>query len=186
MCLKYIVSLTTIIAIIASPVIAQEVRDPQSNSPQMTPPLNTPVNTNIPNQRNNNFQPPQDTRNFNNTPTSVSFPTCISKICIFTLMRQSSKNSFMETEFIGGIIWQFGGYYQNTQAEYNKLEAIVKKEKIDQESTLILINKLAEAIDSKKIEIVKLYAISLYKRLGYANYYELLQEIINPTELLKY
>ncbi|WP_335034738.1 hypothetical protein [Nostoc sp.] len=40
--------------------------------------------------------------------------------------------------------------------------------------------KLAEAIETQKIERAKLYAISLAKRLGYADYRQLLKDISTP------
>jgi hypothetical protein len=113
-------------------------------------------------------------------------PNCSSKICLFTLIRNSYRNSFQETEFLGGVVWQFGDSHEDTDAEARKLLAIANKEKIDQETTLDLTAKLAEAIESNKIERAKLYAISLAKRLGYADYHQLLKEIISPIELLKY
>jgi len=49
-----------------------------------------------------------------------------------------------------------------------------------------LTDKLAEAIENNKTERAKLYAIILAKRLGYAEYQQLLKEIMTPKESLKY
>ncbi|MDP5015892.1 hypothetical protein FJR11_09785 [Anabaena sp. UHCC 0187] len=166
--LKYIASLTATIAIMTHPAIAQETKESQSSLPK---PL---VNTNISDQSTINFV-------FNNRYTSLSLP-CNYQICLFTLIRNSSQ----EIEFLGGVVWQLGGSHEDTKAETEKFRAIAEKEKIDQETTLTLTDKLADAIESNKIERVKLYAITLAKRLGYADYHELLKEIITPIELLKY
>jgi hypothetical protein len=183
--LKYIASLSATIAIIAYPAIAQEAIETQSNYLKIV----TPVNQNISVQRTTNFDKAGDIHTFDGGFNSLS-PPCNSKICLFTLIknlyRNSSQNSFQETEILGGVVWQLGGSSQDTLAEATKLKTIAETEKIDQETTLNLTEKLAEAIESNKIERAKLYAISLAKRLGYADYHQLLKEIITPTELLKY
>ncbi|MBD2569448.1 hypothetical protein [Anabaena lutea] len=183
--LKYIASLTATIAIIAYPAIAQEAKESQSNLLKTA----APVNTNISAQGNTNFDKTEFVHKFNDGFNSLS-PPCNSKICLFTLIRNSSRNSSQnssqDTEFLGGAVWQLGGSHEDTKAETDKLRAMAQKEKDDQESTLILTEKLAEAIENNKIERAKLYAISLAKRLGYADYHLLLKEIITPTELLKY
>jgi hypothetical protein len=184
--LKYIASLTaTIAAIIAYPAIAQEATEAESSLLKTV----TPVNTNISTQRTNTFERTGDVHKFNDGFNSLS-PPCNSKICLFTLIRKSSRNSLQnssqETEVLGGAVWQLGGSHEDTKAEADKLRAINDKEKVDQDFTLSLTEKLAEAIEHNEIERAKLYAISLAKRLGYADYHLLLKEIITPTELLKY
>jgi hypothetical protein len=179
--LKYIASLAATAVIIPYPMsfaIAQV-------SPETQPILSetvAPINTNIPIQGTTNFDQTGVVQQFNNGFNSLSQPNCNTKICLFTLIRNSSQG----TELLGGAVWQLGGSANDTQAEAYKLLAIAQKEKLDQESTVILTDKLAEAIENNKTERAKLYAISLAKRLGYADYHQLLKEIITPTKLFKY
>ncbi len=180
--LKYIVSLTATITISAYPAIAQETTKTLSKLQKTV----APVNQNILVQRTTNVNHRGDVHTFNNEGFSSLSPPCNSRICLFTLIRKLVKDSSQETEVLGGLVWQLGYSSQDAKAEADKLKAIAEKEKIDQESTLILTDKLAEAIESNKIERVKLYAISLAKKLGYADYKELLKEIINPINLFKY
>ncbi|WP_071190761.1 hypothetical protein [Trichormus sp. NMC-1] len=183
--LKYIASLTATIAIIAYPAIAQEATETESSLLKTV----APVNTNISTQRTTTFDKTGDIRKFNDGFNSLS-PPCNSKICLFTLIRKSSQNSSQNSsqqiEVLGGAVWQLGGSHEDTKAEAEKLRAITDKEKFEQESTLILTEKLAAAIEHNEIERAKLYAISLAKKLGYTDYHLLLKEIITPTELLKY
>lgn len=96
------------------------------------------------------------------------------------------RNTPYGSESNAGIVFQLGGSPEDTQAESQRLFAIAQKEKLDQESTVILIEKLAEAIETKKTERAKLYAISLAKRLGYADYRQLLSDISSPVGLIRY
>jgi hypothetical protein len=176
--LTFIASVSATIALIAHPAIAQV-------SPETQPSLletAAPVNTNISTQGTTTFDQTGVVQQFNNGVNSLTQPNCNSQICLFTLMRNSSQG----TELLGGAVWQLGGSPNHTQAEAQKLLAIAQKEKLDQESTLILSEKLADAIENNKIERAKLYAISLAKRLGYADYRQLLKDIITPTGAFKY
>jgi hypothetical protein len=137
-----------------------------------------PINSNFPAQGINNFDKTGVIQQFNNGLNSLSQPNCSSPVCLFSFVRNSTQG----TEILGGAIWQLGSSPSDTQAEAQKLLAIAQKEKIDQESTLILTDKLAEAIEAKKMERAKLYAISLAKRLGYSDYRQLLKEISNSIE----
>lgn len=179
--LKYIVSLTTIVAIITYPVSFAMAQESTETQPSLSETA-APVNTNISTQGTTNFDQAGVVQQFNNGVNSLSQPNCNTKICLFTLIRNSSQG----TELLGGVVWQLGGSANDTQAEAYKLLAIAQKEKLDQESTVILTDKLAEAIENNKTERAKLYAIILAKRLGYAEYQQLLKEIMTPKESLKY
>jgi hypothetical protein len=119
---------------------------------------------------------------FNGFATPLTPPSCSKQLCGFIMLRNTPYGS----ESNAGIVFQLGGSYEDTQAESQRLFNMAQKEKLDQESTVILIEKLAEAIETKKMERAKLYAISLAKRLGYTDYRQLLKEIINPMESMRY
>ena len=119
---------------------------------------------------------------FNGFSNPLTPPSCSKQLCGFIILRTTPYGS----EGDAGIVFQLGGSSEQTQAESQRLLAIAQKEKLDQESTVILIEKLAEAIETKKIERAKLYAISLAKRLGYADYRQLLKDISNPIESIRY
>jgi hypothetical protein len=170
---KYIAILSAFVTVFTQPAIAQVPSETQSGSPEAT----VPVNTSIPIPGTNNFDQTGIVQQFNNGFNSLSQPNCRSKICLFTLIRNSSHR----TEFLGGAVWQLGGSSEDTQAESQRLLAIAQKEKLDQESTVVLIEKLAEAIETKKMERAKLYAIALAKKLGYADYHQLLNDINSPV-----
>ncbi|MGF1673288.1 MAG: hypothetical protein HC815_38430 [Richelia sp. RM1_1_1] len=175
---KYIAILSAFITIFTQPAIAQVPPEVQQSSPNIT----APINTNIPITNTNSFDQTGIVQQFNNGFNSLSQPNCRTKICLFTLIRNSSHR----TELLGGAVWQLGGSPEDTQAESQRLFAIAQKEKLDQQSTVILIEKLAEAIETKKMERAKLYAISLAKKLGYADYRQLLSDISNPVGLTRY
>jgi hypothetical protein len=119
---------------------------------------------------------------FNGFTTPLTPPSCNKQLCGFIMLRNTPYGN----ESNAGIVFQLGGSSEDTQAESQRLFAIAQKEKLDQESTVILTEKLAEAIENKKPERAKLYAISLAKRLGYADYRQLLNDINNPAGLIKY
>jgi len=168
--LKYIASLSTFCVIFCYPVKAQVSPETQPALPQTTNPLNT--NISIPDI--NNIDQTAIGQQFNSGFNSLSQPNCRTRICVFTLIR----NSFKKTEFLGGAIWQLGGSPEEKRAEAQKLVAIAQKEKLYQQSIVILIEKLAEAIETNKIERAKLYAIVLANRLGYADYRQLLKNVM--------
>ncbi|MDZ8052203.1 MAG: hypothetical protein RMX68_030350 [Aulosira sp. ZfuVER01] len=113
---------------------------------------------------------------FNGFSNPLTPPSCNKQLCGFIMLRTTPYGS----ESGAGIVFQLGGSSEETIAESQKLLAIAQKEKLDQESTLILTEKLAEAIEAKKIERAKLYAISLAKKLGYADYRQLMKDISTP------
>ena len=119
---------------------------------------------------------------FNGFTTPLTPPQCHKQWCGYLMHRITPYGS--ETD--AGIFFQLGGSSEDTQAESQKLLAIAQKEKLDQESTVILIEKLAEAIETKKMERAKLYAMSLAKRLGYTDYRQLLNDINSPVGLMRY
>lgn len=118
---------------------------------------------------------------FNGFTTPLTPPPCSKQWCGFVMHRTTPYGN--ETD--AGIIFQLGDSPETIQAEAQKLLAMAQKEKLDQESTVILIEKLAEAIETKKMEKAKLYAMVLAKRLGYTDYRQLLNDINSPVSLVR-
>jgi hypothetical protein len=118
---------------------------------------------------------------FNGFTTPLTPPSCSKQLCGFIMLRNTPYGN----ESNAGIVFQLGGSYEDTQAESQRLFNMAQKEKLDQESTVILIEKLAEAIETKKMERAKLYAMSLAKRLGYTDYRQLLNDINSPVGLMR-
>ena len=177
---NYIGILPALVAVFTQPALAQVSPEIQQSSPNITAPTNTNIPI-TPITNTNSFDQTGIVQQFNNGFNSLSQPNCRTKICLFTFIRNSSHR----TEFLGGAVWQLGGSPEDTQAESQRLFAIAQKEKLDQESTVNLIEKLAEAIETKKMERAKLYAISLAKRWGYADYRQLLSDISSPVGLIR-
>jgi len=173
MCQKFFVSLAATITISFYPNTAQAQTAPQN----IQVPTNTPTDASNLIPSTNSVNPYGDINQqgiINNGLNSLSQPNCRSNVCLFTLIRNTTQG----TEFLGGAVWQLGGSPEQTQAESQKLLAIAQKEKLDQESAIILTEKLADAIENKKIERAKLYAIILAPKLGYKDYIDLLQEVV--------
>lgn len=103
--------------------------------------------------------------------SSLTYPNC-QGACIFAIGRTNGRQSW---EAIAGVVWQISSP-ENTQAETHRLTAQSERDKLDRESTVILVEKLSNAIESGKIERANLLAIILAKRLGYGDYQQLLRE----------
>ena len=114
---------------------------------------------------------------FNNTGLSaLSYPNC-GGTCLFAIGRLvPSANGTTSAEAVAGVVWQLRSP-ENTQAEAQRLLAKAQTENLTQESTLILIEKLADAIEQRKPDRITLLAILLAKRLGYSDHYQLLQHL---------
>lgn len=108
--------------------------------------------------------------------SNFGYPTC-SGTCVFAITRVSpSGNGGNNLEAVAGIIYQFSSP-ENTQAESQRLLAIAQKERLDQESTVILAEKLSDAIESGKKERANVIAIILARRLGYPDHHQLLLDM---------
>lgn len=118
---------------------------------------------------------------FNGFSNPLTPPSCNKPLCSFIMFRNTPYGS----ESSAGIVFQLGKSPENTQAESQKLLAIAQKEKLDQESTVILADKLSEAIENNKTERANLYAIILAKKLGLADYRQLLKDINIPIKSIR-
>jgi hypothetical protein len=103
--------------------------------------------------------------------SNLTYPNC-QGACIFAIGRTNNRQTW---EAVGGIVWQISSP-ENTQAKTNRLIVQSEREKLERESTVILIEKLADAIESGKSERANLLAIILAKRLGYSDPQQLLRE----------
>lgn len=114
---------------------------------------------------------------FNNSGVSnLSYPNC-NGACAFAMGRAVPlSNGTTGVEAIAGVIWQFSSP-ENIQAQSNRLLAKAESERLEQESTVALASKLADALETDRKERANLLAIILAKRLGYSNYIDLLQNV---------
>ena len=103
--------------------------------------------------------------------SNLTYPNC-QGACVFAIGRTNSRQSW---EAVAGVVWQISSP-ENTQAETHRLTAQSERDRFDRESTVILVEKLSDAIESGKIERANLLAIILAKRLGYGDYQKLLRE----------
>ena len=115
---------------------------------------------------------------FNNTGLSaLTYPNC-GGTCLFAIGRLVPTSNGTSAEAVAGVVWQLRSP-ENTQAESQRLLLKTQSENLTQESTLILTEKLADAIEQRKPDRITLLAILLAKRLGYANHHKLLQDLNN-------
>lgn len=134
--------------------------------------------------QNENTQPPTTTPTstqtgviqFNNTGLSaLTYPNC-GGTCLFAIGRLVPTINGTSAEAVAGVVWQLRSP-ENTQAESQRLHLKAQTENLTQESTLLLTEKLADAIEQRKPDRITLLAILLAKRLGYANHHKLLQDL---------
>ena len=113
---------------------------------------------------------------FNNTGLSaLAYPNC-GGTCVFAIGRLVPSSRGTTAEAVAGIVWQLRSP-ENTRAEAQRLLLNAQSENLTQESTLILTEKLADALEQRKPDRITLLAILLAKRLGYADHHQLLQQL---------
>jgi hypothetical protein len=103
--------------------------------------------------------------------SGLTYPNC-QGLCIFAISKINSRQNW---EAVGGVVWQVSSP-ENTQAETNRLIVQAQREKLEQEDTITLVEKLSEAIEKKKIERANFLAIILAKKLGYSSFEQLLKD----------
>lgn len=154
---------------------AENSSNPELSIPPTSIPPNpiTPSPTTLPNQTG--------VIQFNNPGLSaLTYPNC-GGTCLFAIGRLvPSSNGNTNAEAVAGIVWQLRSP-ENTQAEAQRLLLKAQTENLTQESTLLLTEKLADALEQRKPERIKLLAILLAKRLGYSDYQQLLQQLDRKT-----
>lgn len=114
---------------------------------------------------------------FNNSGLSaLTYPNC-GGACVFAIGRMApSYNGTTSLEAVAGVVWQFKSP-ENTQAQAIKRQVDAQNERLEQESTVTLSEKLAEAIEQGRTKRANLLAILLAKRLGYPDYQSLLRDV---------
>lgn len=113
---------------------------------------------------------------FNNTGLSaLAYPNC-GGTCLFAIGRLVPSSNGTTVEAVAGVVWQLRSP-ENTQVESQRLHLTAQSEKLTQESTLILTEKLANALEQGKSDRITLLAILLAKRLGYSDHHQLLQQL---------
>ncbi|WP_309728188.1 hypothetical protein [Chamaesiphon sp. OTE_75_metabat_556] len=112
--------------------------------------------------------------------STLSPPTCNGG-CIFAVTRVSPTNSGSGTnlEAVVGITIPIGSN-DNGAGEVNRLNAEMQKYRTEHEIKLALSEKLAEALESGRMERARVIAIMLAPLLGYKDYQSLLIVISSP------
>ncbi len=121
--------------------------------------------------------PPMPGNPFNNTRLSaLTYPNC-NGTCLFAIGRLvPSNNGNTSVEAVAGVVWQLRSP-DNTHAETQRLIINNRNDLAQQESIVVLLEKLAEAREQGKQDRSTLLAILLAKRLGYVDHKELLQQL---------
>jgi hypothetical protein len=112
--------------------------------------------------------------------STLSPPSCNGG-CIFAVTRVSPTNSGSGTnlEAVIGITIPIGST-DNGAGEVNRLNAEMQKYRTEHEIKLALSEKLAEALESGRMERARVIAIMLAPLLGYKDYQSLLIVISSP------
>jgi hypothetical protein len=109
---------------------------------------------------------------------SLSYPSC-SGVCVFAIGRATrTGNSATSIEAVGGVVWQISSP-ENTYAQNARILAETQQSALNNQSTLSLSEKLAEAIETNKPERANAIAMILAPRMGYKDYRQLLRDIRN-------
>jgi hypothetical protein len=107
---------------------------------------------------------------------SLNYPSC-SGVCIFAIGRTTRiGNTDPSIEAVVGVVWQINSP-ENTQAQNARILAETQRDSLNNQSTLVLVEKLAEAIETDKPERANAIAIILASRLGYNDYRQLLKDV---------
>ncbi|MGG6269038.1 hypothetical protein ACQ4M3_34290 [Leptolyngbya sp. AN03gr2] len=108
--------------------------------------------------------------------SNLTYPNCGGS-CAFAIGRViSNSNGTSGMEAVAGVVFQFRSP-ENTQADAFKLTAQAQADHLQQETTATLAEKLAEALESGKMERANIFAMILSQRLGYTDYQKLMEQI---------
>jgi hypothetical protein len=112
---------------------------------------------------------------------SLSYPSC-SGACVFAIGRTSrTGNSDPSVEAVVGVVWQINST-ENTYAQNARILAESQQNSLNNQTTLVLTEKLAEAIENNKLERANAIAIILAPRLGYKDHNQLLRDVRNVRQ----
>jgi hypothetical protein len=107
---------------------------------------------------------------------SLNYPSC-SGVCVFAIGRTTRiGNADPSAEAVVGAVWQINSP-ETTQAQNARILAETQRGSLNNQTTLALVEKLAEAIETNKPERANAIAIILAPRLGYGDYRQLLKDI---------
>jgi hypothetical protein len=106
--------------------------------------------------------------------STLSYPSC-GGTCAFAITRVIPMNNDNASwEAVAGVIWQINSP-DKILAKSQQLVAQAQSRQVEDQSTLVLTERLAEAIETGKYDRANLLAMMLAKRLGYRDYQALLQ-----------
>jgi hypothetical protein len=109
---------------------------------------------------------------------SLNYPSC-SGVCVFAIGRTTrTSNADPSIE----AVWQINSP-ENTQAQNARILAETQRDSLNNQTTLVLVEKLAEAIETNKPERANAIAIILASRLGYSDYRQLLKDVRNNNSI---
>ena len=110
--------------------------------------------------------------------SGLTYPNC-GGTCAFAITRVTPmSNGNTGLEAVAGLVWQFSSP-EKTIAKSQQLLFQAQSDQINDQSTLMLAEKLAEAIETGKLDRANLLAMVLAKRLGYSDHRQLLQSAKN-------
>jgi hypothetical protein len=170
-------SIASLTPILIAPATHAQVRDPGTAPTTLTPPGTNEIlpatATSSINQQAGVIQ-----NNGLGSYGSLSYPSCAG-VCVFAIGRTTrTGNADPSIEAVAGIVWQINSP-ENTQAQTARILAESQRDSLNNQSTLVLIEKLAEAIETNKPERANAIAIILSPRLGYSDYRQLLKDVHN-------
>lgn len=166
-------SIASLSTILIASVSHAQVRDPDT-----TPANLTPLGTNeiLPTTSSINQQAGVIQNNGLGNYGSLSYPSC-SGICVFAIGRTTrTGNADPNVEAVVGVVWQISSP-ENTQAQNARILAENQRDSLNNQTTLVLTEKLAEAIETNKPERANAIAIILAPRLGYNDYRKLIKDV---------
>jgi hypothetical protein len=172
-----LISIASLVPILIAPGTHAQVRDTSTVPSTLTPPGTNEIlpasTTSSINQQAGVIQ-----NNGLGSYGSLSYPSC-SGVCVFAIGRTTrTGNADPSVEAVVGVVWQINSP-ENTQAQTARILAESQKDSLNNQSTLVLTEKLAEAIEANKPERVNAIAIILSPRLGYSNYRQLLKDVLS-------
>jgi hypothetical protein len=175
-------SIASLAPILIAPSTHAQVRDPGTTPSTLTPPGTNEIlpaaATSSINQQAGVIQ-----NNGLGSYGSLSYPSC-SGVCVFAIGRTTrTGNADPNVEAVVGVVWQINSP-ENTQAQNARILAETQRDSLNNQTTLALVEKLAEAIETDKPERANAIAIVLAPRLGYSDYRQLLKDVRDNNSTL--
>lgn len=170
-------SIASLAPILIAPATHAQVRDPGTAPITLTPPGTNEI---LPATSSINQQAGVIQNNGLGSYGSLSYPSCAG-VCVFAIGRTTRNgNTDPSVEAVVGVVWQINSP-ENTQAQNARILAETQRDSLNNQTTLALVEKLAEAIETDKPERANAIAIILAPRLGYSDYRQLLRDVRNNS-----